>query len=75
MVMSKYTFTPRKIENTPIVHLTASYQPDKNRSGFVYSFSYNRETNVVTSNIGNGDVSEEIADRIREIVKFRTLKN
>ena len=72
MVMSKYTFTPNRFENNPIVHLSASYQPDKNLSGFNYSFTYNRETNEVTSNIGNGDVSDEIADRVRNYVKMRT---
>ena len=61
-------------KDTKIVRITGFYQPDKDNSGYVHSFTYNRETGTVWSNIGNGDVSEEDAEQIKRMINNRIKK-
>tara|TARA_R110000868_G_scaffold14426_4_gene67221 strand:+ start:31772 stop:31990 length:219 start_codon:yes stop_codon:yes gene_type:complete len=71
--MMPYTdFGGENSKEQTIVHVSAHYQPDPNTSGYNHCFTYNRLTDVVTSNIGNGDVSEEDAQKIKQIIKSKT---
>tara|TARA_R110000868_G_scaffold325392_1_gene586186 strand:- start:292 stop:531 length:240 start_codon:yes stop_codon:yes gene_type:complete len=56
---SNYIVTATENIDGTVINYSASYQPDKNLSGFRYSFTYNTVTDVMTSNIGNGDVDDD----------------
>ena len=69
MPYTKFLGNPKKENNLQSV--TGYYQPDPNTSGYVHTFTYNKTTDTVTSNIMNGDVSDEDAKRIKRIIESK----